>query len=137
MDSSPPITYSITSNSTTGLTADQISTLGNITISNGSSYYYTGSGMNGNSGTITLTNTGNMSGTISSASTVTIGGAGSGYEWNWKTPEEFIDAFPDWDRIQTMCEEYPALKIAFDKFKTTYKLVKDHYDTPKDQRPLP
>jgi len=51
--------------------------------------------------------------------------------------EDWIDRFPDFDKIQKMCEEYPGLKIAFEKFKTTYKLVRDHYDTPKDQRPKP
>jgi hypothetical protein len=49
-------------------------------------------------------------------------------------PEEWVDSFPEWDRIQQMCNEYPGLKIAFEKFKTTYKLVKDDYDTPKDNR---
>ena len=52
-------------------------------------------------------------------------------------PEEFVDAFPDYARIEKMCKEYPGLAIAFEKFKTTYKLVKDHYDTPADQRPKP
>ena len=52
-------------------------------------------------------------------------------------PEEFVDCFPEWARIEKMCNEYPGLKIAFEKFKTTYKLVKDDYDTPKDQRLKP
>ena len=52
-------------------------------------------------------------------------------------PEEFVDAFPDYDRIEKMCKEYPGLAIAFEKFKTVYNLVKDHYDTPEDQRPKP
>jgi hypothetical protein len=70
-----------------------------------------------------------------------IGGAGtissiSATQFNWKTPEEFVDAFPDFDRIKTMCDQYPGLKIAYEKFVTTYRLVKDHYDTPEDQRPL-
>jgi hypothetical protein len=52
-------------------------------------------------------------------------------------PVEWKDKFPDWDKVQKMCEEYPGLKIAFEKFQTTYKLVVDHYDTPEDQRPRP
>ena len=52
-------------------------------------------------------------------------------------PEEWVNCFPDFKRIERMCEEYPGLAIAFEKFKTTYKLVKDHYDTPEDQRPRP
>ena len=67
------------------------------------------------------------------------GGLGAGYSNNFSfnIPEEWVNTFPDFDRIQEMCKEYPGLKIAFDKFKTVYKLVKDHYDTPEDQRPLP
>ena len=52
-------------------------------------------------------------------------------------PQEFIDCFPEWSRVEKMCEEYPGLKIAFEKFKTTYKLVRDDYDTPKDKRLKP
>lgn len=49
-------------------------------------------------------------------------------------PQEWIDKWPQWDRIQKMCEEYPGLKIAFEKFKTTYQLVKDDYDAPKSKK---
>jgi len=52
-------------------------------------------------------------------------------------PEEWVNCLPEFDRIEKMCKEYPGLKIAFEKFKTVYKLVKDHYDTPEDQRPKP
>jgi len=117
------------------LTNYSITSTDTITISNSTSdsyYYTTGAGMGGsNSGTITISS----GGTSSSSTGFTIGGAGSGFSWS--APEEWDGCFPDWNRIQTMCKEYPALKIAFDKFKTTYKLVKDHYDTPEDQRPLP
>ena len=110
-----------------------------ITISNtsGSSYYYnTGAGIGGGSGNVTIANGGAVSGTISTG-TFTIGGAGSGYDWTYKFPEEFVDSFPEWSRIEDMCKQYPGLHTAFEKFKTTYYLVKDHYDTPEDQRPLP
>lgn len=50
---------------------------------------------------------------------------------------EWEDTFPDWTRVQCMMSQYPGLKIAFEKFKTTYYLVKDDYDTPKDQRTKP
>jgi hypothetical protein len=52
-------------------------------------------------------------------------------------PEEWVNTFPEWDRVEKMCQEYPGLRIAFDKFKTVYKLVKDDYDTPKDKRAKP
>jgi hypothetical protein len=41
---------------------------------------------------------------------------------------------PDINRIEKMCKEYPGLAIAFDKFKTTYNIVKDDYDNPKDKK---
>jgi len=80
--------------------------------------------------------------------TITIG-TGSSNNWcqpnSWNSgtissifmPEEFVNCFPELSRIEKMCEQYPGLKIAFEKFKTTYKLVKDDYDTPEDQRPKP
>lgn len=56
--------------------------------------------------------------------------------FSWKN-EEFVDCLPELTRIKEMCEEYPGLKIAYEKFVTTYRLVKDDYDTPKNQRPIP
>ena len=101
-----------------------------ITISNGgSSSYYIGS----SGGTITFTGAGTGGYSIGGAGTIS---SISATQFNWKTPEEFVDAFPDFNRIKKMCDEYPGLRIAYEKFKTTYKLVKDHYDTPEDQRPV-
>ena len=68
---------------------------------------------------------------------MTVGGiSGSSINWTYNQ-EEFVNCLPDFSRIQAMCKEYPGLKIAYEKFVTTYRLVKDDYDTPKDQRPLP
>jgi hypothetical protein len=53
--------------------------------------------------------------------------------FSWKN-EEFVDCMPDINRIEKMCKEYPGLAIAFDKFKTTYNIVKDDYDNPKDKK---
>jgi hypothetical protein len=106
-----------------------------LTSGTGSSYYYT-AGVGG-IGTIAISGSGSASGyTIASGSTVTINDVNT-TSFNWKMPEEFIDAFPDYDRVEKMCKEYPGLAIAFEKFKTVYKLVKDDYDTPKDKRPKP
>lgn len=52
-------------------------------------------------------------------------------------PVEWVDCFPDFGRIEKMCAEYPGLKIAYDQFKTVYALVREDYDTPKDQRVKP
>ena len=132
------MSYSITSsNSVDTITLDDT-----ITISNGSSYYYTtGAGVSGSSGTISITGGG------SSGTSYTIGGAGSGgfagitaqdvSTFNWNLNEEFVNCLLDLNRIKNMCEQYPGLKIAYEKFVTTYKLVRDDYDTPEDQRPKP
>lgn len=42
--------------------------------------------------------------------------------------EEFDGRFPDYDRVQEMCKEYPGLDIAYRKFKEVYKMVKEDYD---------
>jgi hypothetical protein len=99
-----------------------------------SNYSYTGVGSGGGSDTITISNGGSYTiGAVGSATgyinSVSIGGAGTSF--NWKT-EEFVDCLPDINRVQAMCEQYPGLKIAYEKFVTTYKLVKDDYDSPKD-----
>ena len=121
--SSVPLTYSTTS-SDTGFIAQDMSTVlsDTITISGGGTGYTIGP----NVGTYTIATSGTV--TLDSINTST---------FNWKMPEEFVDAFPDYARIEKMCKEYPGLAIAFEKFKTTYKLVKDHYDTPEDKRPKP
>ena len=130
----------LTISSDIGFIAQEVNTVlsDTITISNGtgsgSSYYYnTGAGASGSSGTISISGSGY---TIASGSTVTLNDVNT-TSFNWKMPEEFIDAFPDYDRVEKMCKEYPGLAIAFEKFKTVYKLVKDDYDTPKDKRPKP
>jgi hypothetical protein len=120
----------ITLDSDYDVTSDTI-TINNTGSSSTNTSYYTGSFGGTSIGTITLTTTGTG---------YTIGGlsgAGSTSEFIWKGPEEFVDSFPDYNRVQKMCSEYPGLKIAYEKFVTTYKLVKDDYDTPKDQRPKP
>jgi len=103
-------------------------------MSSGTSYYYN-TGASGSSDTITISNGGyTISGGITSPgyiSSVSIsGGSGTGYTWG--TTEEFVNCLPDFNRVKAMCEQYPGLKIAYEKFVTTYKLVKDDYDSPKD-----
>lgn len=50
---------------------------------------------------------------------------------------EWVDSFPSWSRVEEMCKEYPGLKIAFDRFKNTYNLVKDDFDLPPEKRIKP
>jgi hypothetical protein len=78
-----------------------------------------------------------------STNNITIANSGSGYAsgaiistsqidfssiWG-AVNEEWTDSFPDWKRVNEMCKEYPGLAIAFEKFKTVYKLVTDEYET--------
>ena len=132
---SVPLTYSATSNNT-GFIAQDIGTVLPDTItptSDTSSNYYFSTGTS----TVTIGGgTGYTIGAVGSSGTVTLDDINT-TSFNWKMPEEFVDAFPDYDRIEKMCKEYPGLAIAFEKFKTVYNLVKDHYDTPEDQRPKP
>ena len=127
--SSLPLTYSTT------LDSSSFSNLQTIQISALTSADITMLGGSGSSGGYTYT-IGN-GGTIGTINTVTIGGtggSGSTSNYIWKSPEEWIDQFPNWDRIQKMCKQYPGLEIAFEKFKTTYHLVKDDYDNPKEKK---
>jgi hypothetical protein len=124
--------YSITLDdvSSVGFSAQDISTMvmsDTITLTSGTSggyFYNTGAGIGGaGTSTYTIANGGAMTGTVTlDPSTFTWG------------DEEWVNAFPQWARIQDMCKQYPGLKIAFEKFKTTYKLVKDEYDNPKDKK---
>lgn len=97
-----------------------------ITLTGGSSYQSAYS-FTSTAGTGSYT-VGNITGP--GISTITLNDFTTEYKW---TTEEWINSFPAWDRIQKMCDQYPGLKIAFEKFKTTYKLVKDDYDSLKDK----
>ena len=48
--------------------------------------------------------------------------------------QEWKNSFPDWSRVQDMCEYYPGLKIAFENFKVFYEMVKDDYDNPTPKK---
>ena len=140
-DSSAPPDCSTTSSNDVGFIAQEISTFFPDTITLTSNTYDTMVG----AGTITIGNatgytigtgvsyTGGGSGyTIANGSTVTLDGISTAI-FNWKN-EEFVDCMPDINRIEDMCKEYPGLAIAFEKFKTTYNIVKDDYDNPKDKK---
>jgi hypothetical protein len=116
-------TYTIDVSSLTSSTVDTITLSGSYTTGTGYSSLTIGSG---NSYAFN-TGTGGFAGiTAQDIST-----------FNWNLNEEFVTCLPDIGRVKEMCEEYPGLKIAYEKFVTTYKLVRDDYDTPKDQRPKP
>ena len=52
----------------------------------------------------------------------------------WQMPDEWVDCFPDWHRVEDMCKKYPGLEIAFRNFQTVYQLVKDDYDNPTPKK---
>jgi hypothetical protein len=115
IDLSDTITLSSSYNTGTGYGAMTNSTgVNNVVIGGGSSYTFS----TGASGSVGIT--------AQDIST-----------FNWNLNEEFVNCLPDLNRVKQMCEEYPGLKIAYEKFVTTYKLVRDDYDTPKDKRPKP
>ncbi len=93
-------------------------------------------GSSSNTGTITLPGYGGAGSSTNNPCVVNIG-AGYTNCWNHSTGfssviwgEDFIDRIPDLKRIDDMCAQYPALSLAWEKFKTTYRLVKDDYDNP-------
>jgi len=54
--------------------------------------------------------------------------------WTGLNELDWQQRFPDWARVQDMCNKYPGLKIAFDNFKTFYEMVKDDYDNPTPKK---
>jgi len=134
-NSSAPLDCSITSSSDVGFIAQEITTILPDTITLTSNAYDTMASSNiitfdGNATNYTIT--GNGSAGITMGGTYTIGNINAS-TFSWKN-EEFVDCMPDINRIEKMCKEYPGLAIAFDKFKTTYNIVKDDYDNPKDKK---
>jgi hypothetical protein len=128
-NSSAPLDYSTTSSSDVGFIAQEITTILPDTITlTGSNYYNMSS-----SGVVSIGGSG-VSGTYTIGSgTVSLNDVNTS-TFTWRAPEEFVDAFPDYDRVQKMCNQYPGLKIAYEKFVPTYNIVKDDYDHPKDKK---
>ena len=110
-----------------------------ITIDTSSWGSFTAGGVSGSSmDTITLTGAGASTYTIGSAgvSSITLNDINTS-EFTWKMPEEWVDSFPDYSKVQEMCDKYPAFKIAFEKFKQMYDLVEDDYEAKKGNKYVP
>ena len=75
-------------------------------------------------------------GSTNAGTTYTIGSADIG-TFTWTSPEEWVNCFPDFSKIVEMNEKYPALKIAFEKFKQMYILVEDDYVAKKGKKYVP
>jgi len=95
-----------------------------------SSSHYINTDMN----TVSISNGGSGYGGVTyttlTSDTITLN---TDYQFSWGDAQEFVDAFPDWQRVQDMCKKYPGLEIALRNFRTVYTLVKDDYDNPKDK----
>jgi hypothetical protein len=48
----------------------------------------------------------------------------------------FVDTMPSLDRVNNMCEEYPALAKAYENFKTIYKMTEQDYKGKLKERGL-
>jgi len=115
--SSAPETYSITLNSDT-IDLSSITSANTVTID--TSVF---------AGSYTLAS-GSIS-TISPLDTITIGGSDN---WSFNLPIEWVDSFPSYSEVEKMCKEYPALKIAFEKFKQTYAMIEDDWEAKKGNK---
>lgn len=140
--SSQPEDSSITLNDVLSDTITLTSSSGvynTITIDPSYSYQYSTAGAVGNGTTISSISGAAGTYSISGLTTTQVNTISSIdiSDFQVKMPEEWVDCFPDFDRIAQMCKEYPGLKIAYEQFKTVYALVRDDYDTPKDQRVKP
>jgi hypothetical protein len=100
----------------TGVSASDVT----ITTSMDYQYNYTGQ-------TITLNSS------IGNIDTITLNGIDAS-NYTFTFPQEWQDSFPEWSRVQDMCDKYPGLKVAFDNFKVFYEMVKDDYDNPTPKK---
>jgi hypothetical protein len=97
---------------------------GDITITNPSSMYTTSYDYNISPITVTGSTT---------IDTITINGIDSN-NYTFNLPQEWQEGFPEWHRVQDMCDKYPGLKVAFNNFKVFYEMVKNDYDNPTPKK---
>jgi len=126
-------------NSLTDLPTESLLTLSGtgtdtFTIELPSDLYSSSHYINTNMNTVSISNGGSGYGGVTyttlTSDTITLN---TDYQFSWGDAQEFVDAFPDWQRVQDMCKKYPGLEIALRNFRTVYTLVKDDYDNPKDK----
>ena len=100
-----------------------------ITITSPNDVYIDASTMY-NGGTVTIGSGISSTYTINTSDTITLNDT---FTVNWGNTE-WVDAFPDFERVKKMCEKYPGLKVAFDNFKVFYEMCKDDYDNPTPKK---
>jgi hypothetical protein len=45
------------------------------------------------------------------------------YDTNVSSHKEWVNCFPDWNKVQLLCELHPGLALALRNFKTLYTLI--------------
>jgi hypothetical protein len=117
--------------------------LSDTTTVTGSSSDYLYSHNSNTMSTITLspsiTSIGAVGGTYSIGSVSSVGNSINtvsidSSSFTFHMPEEWVDSFPAWSRVEDMCKKYPGLEIALRNFQTVYQLVKDDYDNPTPKK---
>ena len=132
-NSSQPTSYSTISTSDT-ITIDSYDTI-DISSLSSNSITYVSSPSYSYSPSISSTSGLTVGGTIPSLTTSQINSITiDPSTFTFKMPDVWVDQFPDFDRVQKMCKQYPALEIALRNFKTVYQLVKDDYDNPTPKK---
>lgn len=84
--------------------------------------------------TITVTNDGMLPNSINvSSSSNLFSDIDDFFKPDWEGGlSEWVDYLPPLDKINDMCEKYPALKNAFEKFKIIYQMVDQDYNGNND-----
>lgn len=71
--------------------------------------------------------------TLTGVSGVSSVGTISDYQLDFTlNPKEFVDYMPNVDKINSMCEDYPALDKAWQHFRTMYEMVHQDWIDNKD-----
>lgn len=55
-------------------------------------------------------------------------------DWTFNLPIDWVNSFPNYSEVEKMCKEYPALQIAFLKFKQTYVMIEDDWESKKGNK---
>ena len=48
---------------------------------------------------------------------------------DWNDPKPFENSVPSLEEIDKVCQEYPSLKIAYEKFKNVWRICYEDYRT--------
>ena len=63
--------------------------------------------------------------------------SGDDFTITLNTPVEFEDHMPSVAKVEDMCNDYPALKQAYEKFKTIYAMVHQDWQGKQNDEEFP